>query len=549
MKKQKQAAETEETLSTAMADDRISNLPIHTLHDTENLLQMVNFKVNSVLIGIESGQKEAVRTCLLSKHWRYIGSTRPDLDFYEEPFNDTQEKFVSVVDRTLQGYRDQNLSIHKLHLNLYSRPAVTLLNKWISMIPTLNMKVFKLNFLLYPHDLPSAVFLAESLEDLHLRKCRLSLAESVPFKSLRTLTLEQVQVDGRTLETKMLDCPLLRRLVLDNCWQLRNVRVSEAASPGLKHFVLHDYSNWISGRSIEMDVPNIETVSIRGPWIWSHHQSALLFSRLTNLDLNSVILSSESFDLLSFACPTLESLTVDNCYGFEEFHLASNSVNFLHFRTTEVLLKGVTICAPNIVSFQFTAHISQALATFSFTTTTSKEWSSEVFLSSHKDDPDLDLNSWFLKLRRLLKALSGSWISLLLQMDAGPRDVPCSAVLGGEPPVVLRYLIFGTCKCHRVAWYMGFTNGLFRVCRPSHVYGCRAVSESGGNYRLSEFQLKLLANKKVRTKTCFWGHDLEQVFVESFDGQQWQLMQWRTLGELRKRTQDRNIRLRLKWRC
>ncbi|GER46012.1 F-box family protein, partial [Striga asiatica] len=194
--------------------------------------------------------------------WRNRGSTRPNLDSSQKLFNTPQQNFVSVVDRTLQGYSDQNLSIHKLHLDFPSpdsRPVISLLDKWIPMIPALNIKSFKLNFRSFTlpyYSLPSAVFLAESLEELHLQKCRVSPVESVRFKHLRTLTLEHVQVDGGTFETKMLGCPLLRRLVINICRELRNVRLSNA--PGLKHFALIDFKI-IEGRSIEIDVPNLET--------------------------------------------------------------------------------------------------------------------------------------------------------------------------------------------------------------------------------------------------------------------------------------------------
>ncbi|GER49067.1 F-box/RNI-like superfamily protein, partial [Striga asiatica] len=254
----------------------------------------------------------------IDRPWRHKGSTRSNLDC-------TQQDFNSIVDRTLQGYHDQNLSIHKLHLDI-SNPVISLLDKWIPMITALNIKVFILNFhsltchlsftpeyyeslqelhlrnlklisvesgkspdsrpvislldkwipiivalnikafkliILSYYCLPSAVFLAESLEELHLCNGRLSPVESVRFKSLRTLTLEQVQVDGRTFEKIILGCPFLRRLVLRSCCELRNLRLSEAALSGLKHFELRD-SERIEGCSIEIDVPNLETVSIKG---------------------------------------------------------------------------------------------------------------------------------------------------------------------------------------------------------------------------------------------------------------------------------------------
>ncbi|CAA0834003.1 F-box/LRR-repeat protein [Striga hermonthica] len=113
--------------------DRISQLSITVLHH--------------ILCSLS--QKEAVRTCLLSKQWRRIGLTRPNLKFSEKWFNNTRQHVVCIVDRTLQGYFDKNLSIHKLQLYLSSPdpPWVSsLLDKWIPMIPALNIKVFKLNF-------------------------------------------------------------------------------------------------------------------------------------------------------------------------------------------------------------------------------------------------------------------------------------------------------------------------------------------------------------------------------------------------------------------
>ncbi|CAA0836977.1 Putative F-box/LRR-repeat protein [Striga hermonthica] len=312
-----------------MEADRISQLPIHILHHIVCFIS----------------QKEAVRTCLLSKKWRHIGLTRPNLEFFEDSFD---------LSRTLQGYLDQNLSIHKLRLDLstpVSPPVISLLNKWIPLIAALNVKAFELNFLSYTpayYDLPSEVFLAESLEELQLCKCRLIPVESVRFRSLRKLTLKEFQVDGRTFDTKMLGCPLLRCLVLIRCWELKRY-----------------------GRSIKIDVPNLETITINGKWIWCHRRSAFLFSHLTRLDLHSVILSSESFDLFLFRCPTLAKLTLDNCSGFEEFHLASDSVRFLTISTPEILLKGVKVCAPNILDFKFRARIPQVPDTLSFTSTAS----------------------------------------------------------------------------------------------------------------------------------------------------------------------------------
>ncbi|CAA0834002.1 Unknown protein [Striga hermonthica] len=370
------------------------------------------------------------------------------------------------------------------------------------------------------------------LNKLHLCNCKLSRVGSVRFKRLRTLTLEHVQVDGGTLVKILSGCPLLSRLVF-------------------KHYVLFNFGR-IEGRSIKIDVPNFERIeghlvlkrygelrnNIRLSRALKHFELALLFSHLTSLYLQFVILSNESLDLLSLGCPTLASLTLCDCSGFEEFHLASDSVKFLTISTSEILFKGVRICAPNIVRFDF-APIPLTSDTLSFTAHF-QYWYSKVTHYSRMDGPDFDVTLWFLKLRRVLKSLSGSQIFLTLQIYGSPLDVPCGAVdgsrlLSDEPPVVVRNLEFTT-SSRRESWYSDFMNYLFRVCRPSHVWNSRLVSESARNHRLSKFQFNiLLANMSLGT---FWRHDLEQVHVRTVNGKIWQLVEWTDLSELRNRTYD-----------
>ncbi|CAA0823670.1 Unknown protein [Striga hermonthica] len=260
------------------------------------------------------------------------------------------------------------------------------------------------------------------------------------------------------------------------------------------------------------------------------------------------------FDLLSFGCLALANLALHDCLGFEEFHLASDSVKWLTISTSRILLKGATICASNILVFKFIALIPAVPDTFSFTTTTSKEWDSHVILSWGKEHPDFDVNARFLKLRRMLKALSGSRISLSLQMNAGPlnNDVDCNHHLleSDHPPVMVENLELSTRHCRTASWYSGFTNGLFRVCRPMHIWGCRLVRQSDINeHRLSELQFSiLLANESFESVPYFWRHDLEQVHVGTVDGNIWQLVQWTDLSKLRTRRYGGIMCLKLKWR-
>ncbi|GER49037.1 F-box/RNI-like superfamily protein, partial [Striga asiatica] len=260
--------------------------------------------------------------------WRHKGpTTRPNLDT-------TQQNFDSIVDRILQGYSDQNLSIHKLHLHLstpLSPPVISLLNKWLPMITALNIKVLKLNFQsLTCNCLPTPAYY-ESLEELHLRNIiKLSPVRSVPFKRLRTLTLEHVQVDDGTFEMIMLGCPLLSRLVINYCSELRNckgminVRLSEEASRGLNYFLPR--AVFLAESLEELHLCYCKLSPVEG----------VRFKRLRTLTLEEVQVDDDgTVEKITSGCPLLSRLVINNSWepwrhkGSTRPNLGSTQQNFV----------------------------------------------------------------------------------------------------------------------------------------------------------------------------------------------------------------------------
>ncbi|CAA0833345.1 Putative F-box/LRR-repeat protein [Striga hermonthica] len=82
--------------------DRISQLPQPILHRILDWLS----------------QREAARTCTLSKSWRYIESTGPYFTMIEDHFNGSYREFINANERHLQLYHDHKICPQIIYVNL-----------------------------------------------------------------------------------------------------------------------------------------------------------------------------------------------------------------------------------------------------------------------------------------------------------------------------------------------------------------------------------------------------------------------------------------------
>ncbi|EYU30179.1 hypothetical protein MIMGU_mgv1a008322mg [Erythranthe guttata] len=213
--------------------DMISGLPKEILH--------------KILYSVS--QKDAVRTSVLSKSWRNIWSTRTnlDLDFSHPNFTRSKQEFLTVVDKTLQLYRDQRLCLEEFHLSVsllgdyYSdRESVSLLDKWIPLLTSMGVKEFRLSILSNEFvDLSSVVFKAESLVFFCLKKCKLGekIPENIPFGSLQVLRLENIFFENEIVFEKIISsCPLLTTMWFHECRGLKTIKLENKLHKYLKHF-------------------------------------------------------------------------------------------------------------------------------------------------------------------------------------------------------------------------------------------------------------------------------------------------------------------------
>ncbi|EYU30196.1 hypothetical protein MIMGU_mgv1a024944mg, partial [Erythranthe guttata] len=320
-------------------------------------------------------QEDAVRTSVLSKSWREIWCTRPNLDLSDTNF---KQEFLSTVDKTLQRYSDQRICLEKfqLSMSLYcSRSdlkSVWFLKKWIRALTNMGVKEFRLS--IYSKDsrrrtrcvkLPSVVFEAESLQDLHVEGFmldRTTIKKTILSKHLKKLHLKKVNIDDRIFEKIITSCPLIETLSLESCQRLRNIKVNNHLLR-LKKFSFSSSAN--EQCSIEIHPASLETIKIEFADV--SFPKGAEFHSLNSLYMDRVILSSFD-DFSSCKFPSLSNLAILYCDGLDEYIEESH----------------LFIDAPNINTFGYHGLL---IPSFSFATT-SRQWSSTLFLIL-TDDPSL----------------------------------------------------------------------------------------------------------------------------------------------------------------
>ncbi|KAL3642217.1 hypothetical protein CASFOL_013032 [Castilleja foliolosa] len=385
--------------------DRISQLPQPLLHEILYFLS----------------QKEAVQTSVLSKSWRYLGSTRPNLHFDPRLFDGNEETFRSVLRKTLQRYLDQKLSIQEFCLATsgVNSKSISFLNKWIPIVLLhMGVKTFDLSFLHIESayfKLPHVVFQSETLQSLSLYLCKLTqtpLDSVILCKHLKKLFFDRVYIADETMAMILSNCRLIETFVLRRCKGLRNIKLDGQISLKLFEFEIleslrkHDHS-------IEINVPILETVRITlFPSWFNHHKH--LFPHLKSLYLKFVRFSSSSFDSFSSNFPCLEKLSLIHCYGFDELQLSSRSIKkfIVEYGCTNTL-KAV-IDAPSLVGFKCRGHeIPQCI----FLQETACKLKVEIVVRCDMTANDYAASWWCRELYEFLKPFSKSIISLYIGQE------------------------------------------------------------------------------------------------------------------------------------
>ncbi|KAL3634935.1 hypothetical protein CASFOL_021989 [Castilleja foliolosa] len=521
MNKQSAKRRREDDDGSAIAMDRLSQLPQPILHNILSLLS----------------QKDAVQTSVLSKSWRYLWHGRLNVEFLDLYYRFVGNKTNwSFLDKTLQRYLDQNLSLQKFLVSINYEVDVVLLQKWIPIV-IMHMGVRSFNFIfrrtsiVYP--LPLVVFQSESLVELHLERCDLKILESIDnvmLNNLQTLRLHDVDITDEFLEKIISSCPLINNLDLLVCTSLKSIKLH-------KHHNIKDFVYSAVGK-INIEIENthtLESVRITNCPNWFLLHKNMHFPHLKSLNLYKVPFPADIFNNFSSLFPCLNELIINHCKGFKEFRLLSYSIKRLTINMDPRNRIKAFIDTPNILYFAYSGQ--GFLPSIKFTTI-SNEWKSQISLSYKLKRSDNDASSWFLKLNELLKALSQSHITLNLICRNNEKMHIKDSYGGFYKLVVVEQLkLSGDFSSY---FNPATLSCFFRIFRPRYMH-----MENGlGKFNLAEYISKLTPDKTGR---YFWLQDLEEVSIEVWDmkAKEWNCVQWTSLHAL---CSQQKFRFRLTWK-
>ncbi|KAF9616373.1 hypothetical protein IFM89_029627 [Coptis chinensis] len=217
--------------------------------DKENRISHIPDPIRSHIVSFLP-MKEAMRSSILSRQWRYVCSSLSNLDFKQCDFEETKERktgdFVDFIDEMLSTHDGLDITRFSLNMKaddpfLYSRQ----LNSWISFAVKHNVRDFELSSYICRRrfeKLPQCLFTSSSLTKLSLYTVELNLPTIVNFPVLKSLLLDDVTFLGENLVNKLLSsssCPVLEKLVIWYCCCI-DINTISISIPTLKYLTLFD---------------------------------------------------------------------------------------------------------------------------------------------------------------------------------------------------------------------------------------------------------------------------------------------------------------------
>ncbi|KAL5731068.1 hypothetical protein ACHQM5_003829 [Ranunculus cassubicifolius] len=174
--------------------------------------------------------EDAIRTSVLSKNWRFVCSSLPNLKFSDWRYRNKECKnpglgdFRDMVDQTLILHDQSDIHTFSISIVSASTPvSARNLNSWICFAVRHNVQHICLQpFHTIIEKLPMCLFTRNTLTVLHIEKIHLHLPTTIAFPLLKSLSFYRVKFVDKNLTNRLLSscsCPVLEDLKVTCCFQ------------------------------------------------------------------------------------------------------------------------------------------------------------------------------------------------------------------------------------------------------------------------------------------------------------------------------------------
>lgn len=188
--------------------DKISELPGHIMDQILSRLPI----------------KDAVRTSILSRKWRYKWSSVPQLVFDDQCTSTGGVPIQTIIDKVLLLHTGP---IQKFMLSHQGMCASSDIDHWILHLCRVSVNEIILDIWQGQYyKIPTSLFKCQDLIHLELYRCLVKIPSTFEgFKILESLDLQVVELSPDELEALISRCPLLKRLTLRGLDGIKQINV------------------------------------------------------------------------------------------------------------------------------------------------------------------------------------------------------------------------------------------------------------------------------------------------------------------------------------